>query len=299
MLPRRAMRLRAFVATPCTWLLLSGVLPRAGSAQQTNSETDELTQAILRFAFRYDGGHVRVVRGDVPEDLRRQFYAPPGTRVLGTVVRNSGALVIAATSTPPESLRVLYARALEPRGWKRPESVAGRGFLPSVAELPIILCRQGAQLLVTSDRRVSGAQDLYLDYRDEGGACTAESRAAFVREGMREPPLPPLYAPPPAPDQPISGCYARGGGRGGGSAMSTSTVVSTTMSADDLLAHYAAQLAAAGWEPATAARGHPAATGTYVRTDSTGTLQLALDVSGSGGRCYDVQMRVMTGRISR
>src|SRR5918911_2671417 len=102
-------RMRALTTAAFAVVLFGGALPPAGGAQQATGESDELTQAVLRFAFRYEGGQVRVVRGEVPEDLRAQFYAPPGTRVLGTVVRNSGALVVATTTTPPESLRALYA----------------------------------------------------------------------------------------------------------------------------------------------------------------------------------------------
>jgi hypothetical protein len=296
--------MRAFTTAAVAMVLLGGALPPAGLAQQATGESDDLTQAILRFAFRYEGGHVRVVRGEVPEDLRAQFYAPPGTRVLGTVVRNSGALVLATTNTPPESLRVLYTRALEPKGWRPSEVMRQGGFVSSAAEVPIILCRQDAQLMVTSDRRASGAHDLYLDYREAFGPCAEEGRAvatvsssaAFV-VGRAEPRFPTLYSPPPPADV-TTACYGRMSPRFRGS-MGTGAMVPTTMSADELLAHYARQLEATGWKAPVGAPGRSVATGTWVRTDSTGTSQVTLEVRGTSGPCYDVQMRLSEGPPGR
>jgi hypothetical protein len=101
--------------------------PRPASAQERGVAPDELTQAILRYVFRYDGGNVRLLEGRIPDDLAPNFYVPPGTRVLGSVVMGSGVLVLAKSGAPPESLRAEYTHALGPRGWTPLEVNVGGG----------------------------------------------------------------------------------------------------------------------------------------------------------------------------
>jgi hypothetical protein len=81
--------------------------------------------------------------------------------------------------------------------------------------------------------------------------------------------------------------------------MGTGTIVPTNMSAAELLAHYARQLEAAGWKVPAGPTGRSVATGTWVRTDSTGTSQVTLEVNGTTGRCYDVQMKLSEGQPGR
>ncbi len=288
---------RSFVGA-CVCLLLGVALPRFGSAQQQpGAEADELTQAVLRYVFRYEGGHARLVRGGVPEDLRPQFYAPPGTRVIGTIVTNNGAVVLATTTTPAESLHVLYARELERRGWKVAGSMGRGGFVPSIAGRPITLCREGARLHVAQNPQPDGSSDLYLDYRE----MPCDETVARVRLGEPGTPLPvpTLYDPPPALGSPMSRCYPRGlpSGR---SSMATRTIVLSDLSAEQVLAHYARQLEAAGWRTPTG-RSPMSAMDTWVRTDSTGTLEVTLRVNAGGptNRCYEVEMTVTAGRPNR
>jgi hypothetical protein len=264
--------------------------PRSVTAQQPTAAPDELTQAILRYAFRFDGGNARLLDGRVPDDLAPHFYVPPGTRVLGSVVIGSGVVVLARSSTPPESLRTLYTRALGPRGWKAFDMMGRGGFAPNPANVPLILCREGAQLQVQHSRRSTGLDDLFLNYRDGAGPCEEPQRPVF-RE-MREPSFPTLYAPPGPAEGSSTRCFSRGPGP----QSSTQTRTSGT-SAQEVLRHYGSQLESAGWRPALGDRGSLAA-GAWTRTDGTGTTELKLQVremAASGPRCYDVQMTVTGG----
>lgn len=264
-------------------------------AAQRPAPTDELNQAILRYAFRYQGGNVRLVPGAVPDDLAPNFYVPAGTRVLGTVVSTSGAVVLAATNASADSLRAEYARALEPRGWKAWET-RGRargGFVGSVSEGPLLFCHERAQLQITHRRRATPPHDLELEYREGGGMCDepmGPRSPQFV--AIDEPRFPTLRSPEPPPGRPTSTCFARSG-RQGGSGMSTGTIVSTDLPAAELLQHYGRQLEASGWSPPGRAGSPAAASATWIRTDSTGISQVTLEVTertpGSG--CYDVQMQ--------
>jgi hypothetical protein len=262
---------------------------RQASAQQPSVAPDEITQAILRYAFRHDGRNIRLLEGRVPDDLGPNFYAPSGTRVLGSVVMGSGVLVLATTSAPPESLHAVYTRALGPHGWKPLEMMRRGGFVEAPVDLPLILCRDGASLHIQHVRRTA-ANDLFLHYRDGAGACQQPRPPAF-RE-MPEPPFPTLYAPPGMGRGSSMRCFPQASGRRG--ATSTMTTVTGEMSADELLRHYAKQVESEGWRPA-AGSGRSVATGAWTRGDSAGTTELKLQVRETGTpgvRCYQVEMTV-------
>jgi hypothetical protein len=264
-------------------------LPSLASAQQAGA-ADELTEAILRYTFRYDGGNVRLVQGSVPDDLKPNLYLPSGTRVLGSVVTGSSVLVLATSTAPPESLRTEYVRALAPRGWKAFEPMRQGGFVDSGADRPLIFCRENAQLEVVHSRRSSASIDLYLRYRDGWGPCEHSRSAAF--RAISEPELPTLHSPPGALGESRIRCSGRAPGRRSG--MATSTMILASMTAEEVLRHYARQVESEGWRPA-AASGPAIATGRWMRADTTGTTELTLQVrelAPPGVRCYEVEMRV-------
>jgi len=280
----------AFLGT-CVWH--AALSPRPASAQQSVTP-NELTQAILRYVFRYEGGNARLLEGRVPDDLGPNFFAPPGTRVLGSVILGSGVLVLAKSSMSPDSLRAAYARGLEPRGWKPLDLMRRRGFVDASTDLPLILCRDGAQLHVQHLSRSGESNDLFLHYRDTAGPCEQPRIAAF--RAAPEPPFPTLHAPPRASGQSITRCFSQTEGRRGSTG--TTTTISADMPAEGVLRHYGNQLEAEGWRPAGAgSRGFAA--GTWTRPDTAGTSELTLQVRETGPpgvRCYRAEMSVETSR---
>jgi hypothetical protein len=275
-----------------TCTLHAAGLANSVSAQQ-QPPADELAEAIARHMFRYDGG-VRLIRGDVPSDLKPNFYVPRGTRVLGSVVTGSGVLVLATSTVPPESLRVEYSRALVPRGWTAFESPRRGGFVDDLSQTPLIFCRDAAHLQIVHAPRSSGMSDLSLNYRDGGGPC-ARPRPPTFRQ-MSEPQFPTLHSPPGAATESRARCYARV--PGGRNSMSTGTLIAADTSAEEVLRHYGRQLESAGWRSA-ARTGRQVATGTWTRADSAGTTEVTLEVreaGTSGLRCYEVQMTMSGGR---
>lgn len=281
--------------------------PAMARAQQATDGSSELMAAILRHTYRYEGGNVRLLNGRVPEDLAA-FYVPPGTRVLGTVVAGSSVRVFATSTSPPDSLRELYARALASAGWTPFSRGNSGGFVDPRRDMPIIFCRDGAQLQIHHQRGAVGAQDLVLDYRDGMGPCarptaigtasgTAMATAATSVQGfIPEPPtarFPTLYSPDDASPSATTRCVPRGG-QYGGMMRSTGTVISTSSTAADLLRHYAGQLEATGWRT-PAAGGRQVAIGTWTLADTSGARQLTLQVTEStrtATGCFDVQMRM-------
>jgi hypothetical protein len=285
------LRAKRWPITALVWVGVCLLQPAQASAQESDALSRELADAILRYAFRYDGGNVRVLQGRVPDDLKPNFHAPPGTRILGSVVMGSGVLVLATSTAAPESLRAEYTRALAPRGWAPLEPMRRGGFVQARTELPLTLCREGAQLHVQHSARRGTPNDLFLHYREDSGGC--EQPRAVFRE-MSEPRFPTLYAPPGASEP--RRCYSGGGGARG--SMGTSTMVPAGMDAHELLRHYAAQVESSGWRP-IGGSGRTAATGTWTRADSSGTAELTLHVREtrpSGVGCYQVEMSVTDGR---
>jgi hypothetical protein len=292
--------LRGSVAVTIGACALIVSMPMAAVAQPPAGANDELIQAILRYTFHYRGGNVRLVPGGVPDDLAPNFHAPPGTRVLGTVVWTSGALVLATTPGSADSIRVEYTRALAPRAWKPWESLgqARGGFVGSTSERPFVLCHERAQLQIAHRRRATPPHDLALEYTEGGGMCDRPSGPPSPRYvAMDEPRFPTLRSPDPPPARPTQTCYPRTGRRSA-SAMSTGTVVSTDLRAAELLRHYGGQLEAAGWSAPGRSGTSEAASATWARTDSTGVSQVTLDVieTTGGSGCYEVQMRITVPR---
>ena len=289
-------RTRTLSPTAVACLAVCGLhavtLASPASAQQQVPPSDELTEAIVRHMFRYDGG-VRLIRGDVPSDLKPNFYVPPGTRVLGSVVTGSGVLVLATSTAQPESLRVEYTRALTPRGWTAFESTQRGGFVDNLPQMPMIFCREGAQLHVVQARRASGTSDLSLHYRDGGGRCERPRPPTFQQ--VREPQFPTLYSPPGEGGESRARCFSRE--PGGRRSMSTGTMIPADLSAEEVLRHYGRQLESEGWR--SAAGSSRQAAGTWTRADSTGTAEVRLHVREAGTtglRCYQVEMTVSDGR---
>jgi hypothetical protein len=304
-------RRRSWPATAAIWVgvcVLSMAQPSAvARAQQATDASSELISAILRHTYRYEGGNVRLLNGRVPEDLAT-FYVPPGTRVLGTVVAGSSVRVFATSTSPLDSLRELYARALGPAGWRPFSSGNSGGFVDARRDVPIVFCRDGAQLQIQRQPGAAGVHDLVLDYRDGMGPClrptgtatgtamaTATATASTVQgfgSGPARPRFPTLYSPDDANVSARTRCFPRGGQYGG--TMGTGTVISSTGTAAELLRHYAAQLEAAGWRTA-AASGRQAAIGTWTLADTSGARQVTLQVTESSrtaAGCFDVQMRM-------
>jgi hypothetical protein len=272
--------------------LCSAPCLRPALAQQPSAASDELLQAILRYAFRFDGGNVRLLEGRIPDDLGPNFYAPSGTRVLGSVVMGSGVLVLAKSTAAAESLRAAYVHALAPHGWRPIEMMRRGGFVEGPTALPLTLCRGDAQLQVARPSSAAGASDLHLFYHDAAGGCDDGARSATFRRVPEPSSFPTLYPPSGTDRDATMRCLRSPARVGSARASSTMGAVATDMSASELLRHYGTQLEAQGWRPIDA-RSRSVATGTWSRADTTGAADLRLQVREMGPPargCYGLEM---------
>jgi hypothetical protein len=276
-------------------LALLAAAPPAVTRAQQPATADELNQAVVRFAFRYEGGNARLVAGRVPDDLAPNFYAAPGTRVLGTIVGGSSAVVLATTTASADSLREQYRRALGPRGWKPWDAPTQGGFVGSMAESPLVFCREGSHLHITYRRRATPPHDLQLEYREGAGMCAdhrSARRAQFVTTS--DPQFPTLRTPEPPPGRPSHRCFSLSSEPFSGS-MGTGTTVSTDLQPAELLQHFGRQLEASGWSPPGPSGSRATVSGTWTKRDSSEVAQIVtVDVTErvAGSGCYDVRMKL-------
>ena len=248
------------VAAAASLLPLS---PRAAAQSQDDPALlRELAERLLSPPFAGPGGQAarpRLLLGALPPELPLDLPLPPGSRLVGSAVRPSFgregpdsppsglsiAVVLDAPGAPADIIR-FYQEALGSQGWSAP-SPADRppgGFLPSsISTSSSSFCRSpaGPWLSVIVLPQAAGPSDVRIDV-DTGNPGPCESQPDPRPPGA--PPgfdrLPPLAAPPGVQVMP------RGGGGGDGFAESRAVAV-TDRPAADLEAHYAAQLAAAGW----------------------------------------------------
>ena len=204
----------------------------------------------------------RLFPGALPPTLPLDLPLPPGSRLVGSAVAPSLAggpdfahaetieVVLDAPGTPDEIV-AFYEGALTERGWTAardqgpepggfvPERLGG--FQPSSIPSIVFFCpgAAGGWLALVVTPAPGGLTDVRV-HLETGfpGPCGGPGGPMRLPPGAEL--LPPLNAPPGVPVLP--------GGMGGGPGLWTAVAVALTgRSAAELEAHYARQLAAAGW----------------------------------------------------
>lgn len=253
-------------------------VPFVARADQTNDT------ATLQLAMRYiqrqtTGATIELLAGAVPGDMPVTLPMPPDARVIGTAIRRGptrdlGWDIFLDTAGSPDDATAFYQGALQSDGWAPPPPPAppvASGFqnqrpanaatpTPSPTAVPnptrnVSLCQAGGAVYLTvaaSPLHTATGVSIHVD--PSGGRCT------IIRRTTSGPRLPILSAPP---DMGIllNNEYTT----------TSDAVAQTGMSAADLEAFYARQLATAGW--------------THVTGDATGPLAWSLwDVPDAGGQ---------------
>lgn len=206
---------------------------------------------------------VRLLPGALPAELPFELPLPPGSRLIGSTVGPSfaggpepvpsGLGITAVLDAPGTAADIFgfYRSALGGRGWFEPAfgPFDGRppgGFLPSfpiTSSSAFCSSPRGPWLFVAVRSQASGPSDVRI-HVETGTPGPCGGPPGPGRPPSPEPPgfelLPPLTAPPGVQVAP------RGSG-GGDDFVESRAIAVTDMRAADLEAHYAQQLAAAGW----------------------------------------------------
>ncbi len=202
---------------------------------------------------------VRLLPGHVPADLPLDLPLPPGARLIGSVVREQpvrpgepgpfgpGTTVVLDAPGDREALLAFYTETLQRQGWMpaplgRP--FGGGGFEASVPGGGLSYCGgpDGPWLTVNVVPRAAGVAGVWLAVSDTGGPCTVPRPVSPAPMTMRAAELLPRLTAPP-------GVVLQGGTGGGGgpNRWNSEATAQTSHGVAELEAHFAAQMAAAGW----------------------------------------------------
>jgi hypothetical protein len=189
-------------------------------------------------------GETRVWIGELPDDLAVEIPLPEGVRVVASVRDFSPfQQIILDAPQSSEEISTFYAKALSESGWQAaPQASPGGGFTgPADMGERYCLREDEAYLEVWSLERAGGQTDLRLNLTAPAEFNMCQERGPDSMDpGMSL--IPSLKAP--------SGAQMTGGGGGSSGTESaySSTDMETALTAEELLAHYNAQLEEAGWE---------------------------------------------------
>ena len=266
------------------------ILTPVGSAQ---------SQTVPReLAQRFVGVGTTIFVGKLPPKARIgfDFPLPQRTRVVGasalpdTDPSYDYVSLYFSSQQPVADVKAFYRQTFRGRSWRTGQTYPQTGFLPAgTADTDsLVFCRnQGSRgtdvyLTLGSQQQTTlvDAQVSSYDRSQGSGACDENS--------YREPPIPLLEAPEGSKSRVAENYSGFGQGNGG-----SVTVLETTLSARELLEHYAQQLEGSGWRAQATASGDGAQFITYRFRDHSdafiGTLQV---VPLTQGR-YSAQVTVV------
>ena len=226
---------------------------RGGGGWREGNPWHELALRLLS-----DGPHgardeTRLFTGDQPEDLSTQLPVPEGMTVVGGIVRSGlrhgepETEVVIDAPVSAEAVVETYRRVMRSeewagRGWTEqvwdPDREGGFASRPVIERATFCRSRRGPALIVGAHDREDAPTDVRLILIPAGRHTPCAPKAHGDR-GLFS--IIPRLTPPP-------GAYSVDGGGGGGTdSEHTSAALETDLSPGEVSAHYAAQLAYAGW----------------------------------------------------
>lgn len=253
------------------------------------ADVQELAERLLSHPGP-DGAHeVRLLPGRLPDNVNLPL--PSGARLIGSLVREPGYQtdrdieVILDAPLSEDELLAFYEQALGGRGWKANPDFEphGGGF----SGFPV-----GKQRMF---RREGTGLALFVQVRPtKPNGAEARMHSQWIPE-----PDPNEFRPRPygedlmPPLQPPAGVRLQGQGSGGGGGSWTSNAIAeTTQTVAELEAHFAGQLAAAGWNRVAGAVAGPLACSTWTvpgKGDRLGYL-FVLEAPGENRRSLWVKV---------
>lgn len=185
----------------------------------------------------------------LPPELPTEFPLAPGTRLLGSLVRNAQDITLYLDSTLTNKQVIeFYTGRLTAAGWSKvdPLSMPGlnAGFMAGTRRMQSALFCQGSQGPSLNLQTNSYARDVRIEVNlDTANSPCDQSRRQRFRAGPLESPLPNL-TPPPGNTQNFDG----GGSGGNYNSWTSSATLDTGLDLAALAAHYNSQLERAAWQ---------------------------------------------------
>ena len=292
-------------------LLVAGLSLRIGvtaptTAAQSPDEAAalrELAERLLAPSLLGPGAQpqsARLLPERLPDGLPVELVFPPGSRIVGSLVRlvgnePVGATAVAEAPGAAASILAFYDTTLTAAGWVVSPFFGGPGNPPGGLQptlLPISrgYCRsqRGPSLSVTVLPRTAGPSDVRLDLE----TLFPFGCETFGRELQGAALLPPLYTPPGVELLPSNPPQPVGGGKPAQS--SSDGIAETDLSIADLEAHLADQLAAAGWQPIDRVTEGPVAWSRWIVPGEGEWRGFLFVVEGPGARQRTIHVQVTT-----
>ena len=212
------------------------------SAQQPAADAipRELALALIdRYGPREESADI--VIGRVPPSFPPNVL-PANANVLGGIERAPAAHVVLTYREPPDTVLARLVRHLEREGWDRDDQHEPRGgFVPPPAGRSHRFCRKNTGLTLFVSGRTAGGSLAHLgSWKPPDDYECGDGRGRGMR-GFDRIELPALHPP--------TGARMLAGSMGSGGRESTEAYIrlETPMHSIDLAAHFAKQLASAGW----------------------------------------------------
>lgn len=202
--------------------------------------------ALATRLLDYGGaGPPRLLVGAVSAQLPSEATLPPDARILGSLEREDGDVVVVCERDQPADVVVAaYRDQLAAAGWYEPARPTHGGFTIGTSDevrhwLQFCRSRRGPSLAVSVHQRPGEATHLSVTFRRDGrhGPCASEAHASRYPDHLL-----PNLAPPPGSRQ------VAGGGSASSDYASSDAELDTALDLAAVAEHYAAQLAGAGWQ---------------------------------------------------
>ena len=210
-----------------------------------------------------DTPRLQLLPGALPPNLPLEVPRPPGSRLIGSVLRPSfgpgqfgpgpvigmGAEIVLDVPGAAPEVFALYERELGEQGWTAPPFTRGGrpgGFQPTQQPFGAPLCKgeQGPFVSLTVFPRTNAPSDVRIRVEAAGGPGPC---GGPFPSGPRPPEGPPGFDRIPLLTPPAGVVLQTSGFGGGPGRFSSDALAETAMSVAELEAHYAQQLTAAGW----------------------------------------------------
>jgi len=268
----------------------------ASSSSQSSDPTQELASRLLTPSYMPDGAtyEVKLFPAQLPPDPKIDLPQPAGARLVGSALRlrnGAAASLDAVLDVPTGTNDVVgfYERELTKLGWSsapnRGPSTQG-GFVPAVVGTYRTYCKgeQPPWYSVNIFTPPTALIDVraHVEFMNPNipagstymGPCSAQPTGVQMNGGLSK--LPALRAP--------DGVLLRGGmaGSSGMDRQSSEAGATTKLSASDLEAQFAQQLAAAGWTKIARSADGPVAWSTW-KLPGDGDWRGLLLVNETGG----------------
>jgi hypothetical protein len=254
----------------------------------------ELVAALLAGAVAPGRTTPETFVGRLPDKLPFDIPRPDNARIVGSLARPSIGTVVFALPQSPREASKAYDELLLRSGWDDRAPRPG-GFEPPPMIFSGPFCKGDDKSISTSvAEQPDGGTSLQVRYSTgERSACAERERRGYIGPEER--------GPIPALDPPRDAKIVGSGIGGSSGYLEASARMNVDLAPPQLLAHYATQLRASGWAPASDAVTGDVSAQTWTVEDRRGKkwvgLFVASSVPGSDDRL--LLFRVMPVELSR